>query len=116
MASCIELVTNARLYMRPIQLHLLSFWKPSIHSLDMAIYITPHLQSHLCWKQKKANIFKGRSFQQPLSEVTITTAASMKIYGGHLGNQYFQGTWTLDQEKWHNNSRNGGCFLNNQFF
>ena len=28
-ASCLELILNARLYMRPIQLHLLSFWKPS---------------------------------------------------------------------------------------
>ena len=28
MASCIELVPNARLFMRPIQLHLLHFWRP----------------------------------------------------------------------------------------
>ena len=29
MASCIELIPNARLFMRPIQLHLLFHWKPS---------------------------------------------------------------------------------------
>jgi len=37
-ASCIELIPNARLYMRPIQLHLLSFWKPSKHPLNMEIH------------------------------------------------------------------------------
>ena len=34
-ASCLELILNSRLYMRPIQLHLLSFWKPS--SLDLTM-------------------------------------------------------------------------------
>lgn len=104
MASCLELIPNARLFMRPIQLHLLSFWKPSSHSLDMIIPFTQHLQSHLRWWLNPANIFKGRSLHQTLSEVIITTDASKKMYGGHLGNQYFQGTWSLDQINWHINS------------
>ncbi|XP_060594733.1 uncharacterized protein LOC132749068 [Ruditapes philippinarum] len=61
MASCLELIPNARLFMRPIQLHLLSFWKPSSYSLDMIIPFTQHLQSHLRWWLNPANIFKGRS-------------------------------------------------------
>ncbi|XP_060587193.1 uncharacterized protein LOC132742746 [Ruditapes philippinarum] len=104
MASWLELIPNARLFMRPIQLHLLSFWKPSSYSWDMIIPFTPHLQSHLRWWLNPANIFKGRSLHQTLSEVIITTDASKKMYGGHLGNQYFQGTWPLDQINWHINS------------
>ena len=33
-ASCLELIPNARLYMRPLQLHLLQNWSPSQMSLD----------------------------------------------------------------------------------
>ena len=28
MASCVQMIPNARLFMRPVQLHLLSFWRP----------------------------------------------------------------------------------------
>lgn len=44
-ASCIELIPNARLFMRPIQLHLLHFWKPSSADLKCRISFTQHLNS-----------------------------------------------------------------------
>ena len=61
MSSCLELIPNARLYMRPIQLHLLCFWKPSSMNLTVKIPITQHLKSHLNWWSDLANILKGRS-------------------------------------------------------
>lgn len=61
MASCIELVPNARLYMRPIQLHLLHFWKPITGDLEMIVPVTQHLKQHLHWWLNQANITKGRS-------------------------------------------------------
>ena len=60
-ASCLELIANARLYMRPVQLHLLSFWKPSSMRLETEIPVTQHLRSHLKWWLDIANITKGRS-------------------------------------------------------
>ncbi|CAC5356039.1 unnamed protein product [Mytilus coruscus] len=49
MASCIELIPNARLYMRPIQLHLLSFWRPACQEFKTLVPVTQHLKSHLIW-------------------------------------------------------------------
>mgnify|MGYP003692492213 CR=1 FL=1 len=92
-ASCIDLIPNARLYMRPIQLHLLSFWKPSFLDLEKIIPITQHLIQHLQWWLHSVNISRGRSLQLEETGVTITTDASFTGYGGHLNNQIVQGKW-----------------------
>ena len=47
MASCLELIPNGRLFMRPIQLHLLAFWRPASMDLEVVVPITQHLKSHL---------------------------------------------------------------------
>ena len=111
MASCLELIPNARLYMRPIQLHLLSFWKPSQDSLSMNIPFTRHLKSHLVWWQNPVNILKGRLLVQPHSEITITTEASKTMYGGHMNNSCIQGSWSPDQKLAHKFFRNGSSNL-----
>ena len=104
MASCIEIIPNARLYMRPLQIHLLSFWKPSSQKLDQKIPVTKQLKSHLKWWSNSANITKGRSLQHWESNVTITTDASTSIgWGGHMGSQIVQGTWSDIQKRQHIN-------------
>ena len=55
-ASCIEIIPNAKLFMRPIQLHLLSFWRPASQNFEKEIPITQHLISHLQWWLKPTNI------------------------------------------------------------
>ena len=57
-ASCIEIIPNARLFMRPIQLHLLSFWKPVSQNFKKEIPKTQHLISHLQWWLKPTNIYE----------------------------------------------------------
>lgn len=106
MASCIDLIPNARLYMRPIQLHLLSFWKPSKQSLDIKIPCTQHLVSHLQWWLQTANTLKGRSLRPIQANITITTDASLKGYGGHINinQQVFQGVWTDKEKQLHINN------------
>ncbi|CAC5392071.1 unnamed protein product [Mytilus coruscus] len=59
MASCIELIPNARLHMRPIQLHLLSFWNPICKDMTVEIPFTQHLKSHLSWWTNTVNTLKG---------------------------------------------------------
>ena len=103
MASCIELVPNARLYMRPIQLHLLCFWTPAKDPLEKLVPCTPHLRPHLNWWRQRANIFKGCSVQKTMTEATITTDASKLMYGDHLDNQFVQGRWNIQQQNWHIN-------------
>ena len=102
-ASCIDLIPNARLYMRPIQLHLLSFWKPSSQDLEKIIPITQHLIQHLQWWLHSVNISRGRSLQLEEAGVTITTDASLTGYGGHLNNQIVQGKWDKRHKHLHIN-------------
>jgi hypothetical protein len=103
MASCLQMILNARLFMRPVQLHLLSFWRPSSHNLTVKIPVTPHLKSHLIWWSSSANTLKGQSFQFPKMSVVITTDASKKGFGGFMNEQIFQGNWTHAQSKRHIN-------------
>ena len=75
-ASCLELIPNARLFMRLIQLHLLCFWKPSSLDLEIRIPVTQHLKSHLQWWLTSVNTMRGRSLHQQQTNITITTDAS----------------------------------------
>ncbi|CAC5406985.1 unnamed protein product [Mytilus coruscus] len=102
-ASCIEMIPNARLFMRPIQLHLLHYWKPSSKDLLCQIPFTLHLKSHLIWWLDRANTAKGRSLQQSSANLTITTDASKTGFGGHMKGQIFQGKWTETQQWLHIN-------------
>ena len=61
MASCIELIPNARLFMRPIQLHLLFHWKPSSQILEAKVPFSKLLKSHLKWWLNQENLNKCRS-------------------------------------------------------
>ena len=104
MASCLELIPNARLFMRPVQLHLLRNWTPSKMSLDFQIQCTPNLKVHLKWWLSLANIMQGRSLKQNQTSVTITTDASKSGWGGHMNNLTAQGLWTEEQKLLHINN------------
>ena len=55
MASCVELIPFARLHMRPIQLHLLFFWRPVSRKWEAKIPISQHLIDHLKWWLQPVN-------------------------------------------------------------
>lgn len=104
LASCIDLIPNARLQMRPIQMYLLHFWRPSSQDLFFCIPLREHLVEHLKWWSLTANITRGKSFQPPPSVLTIQTDASLTAWGACLGNQIVQGQWSPEQKKMHINS------------
>ena len=62
MPSCIDLIPYVRLHMRPIQLHLLHFWRPSSKDLECQVPITPHLLNHFKWWLSRANTMKEGLF------------------------------------------------------
>ncbi|VDI82659.1 Hypothetical predicted protein [Mytilus galloprovincialis] len=104
MASCIEMIPYARLHMRPIQIYLLSHWRPTSQNLELNVPITQYLKSHLIWWSDTANITKGRSLQHWETHVTITTDASTSNgWGGHMDSQIVQGTWSDIQKTQHIN-------------
>ncbi|XP_045202612.2 uncharacterized protein LOC123556081 [Mercenaria mercenaria] len=103
-ASCLDLIPNARLFMRPVQLHLLRNWSPMKMSFSHQIPVTPPLRLHLQWWLQEVNILKGFCFQQSQSNVTLTTDASSTWgWGGNMNNLAVQGRWTPMQQLQHIN-------------
>ena len=65
MASMVDLVDFCRLRMRPIQLHLLSFYRPRHHPIHLPVPTTPWLIQHLRWWLDEAHLTQGRVFRPP---------------------------------------------------
>ena len=77
-----RLINFCRLRMCPIQLHLLSVFRPSWHSIACPVPTAPFLVPHLRWWMSSDNLMKGRSFRHLQPSVTITTDASLVRMGG----------------------------------
>ena len=103
MASCIDLVPLAQLHMRPIQLHLMHFWKASSRDLQRSVPVTAHLKPHLHWWLNDLNLNAGRTLQPPTPQVTMTTDSSTYMWGGHLEELEAQGVWSAEQQRLHIN-------------
>ena len=102
-ASCLQLIPNARLFMRPIQLHLLEHWSPVRMDMSVKIPLTPQLGLHLNWWLQDQNILKGYCFQPRSYLVTLTTDASLWGWGAHLNGYLVQGRWSKLQSLRHVN-------------
>lgn len=94
MASCIDLVPWARLHMRPLQLYLLAWWRPALHSLNHLIPLYQPLQEHLFWWLNRRNFFKGVLLEQESAQVTLVTDASQSGWGAHINNYQIAGVWS----------------------
>ena len=103
-ASCLELIPNSRLFMRPIQIHLLQQWSPSKMGLDYIVQCTADLKAHLSWWLCSVNTMKGRSLAPFKTSATITTDASLMGWGGHMNNQTIQGLWPDKMKTQHINN------------
>lgn len=103
MASCIEMIPYARLHMRPIQIHLLFWWRPASKNMETIIPSSSHLRQHLNWWLHPANMLKGRSLQPVKTTMTIQTDASSMGWGGMLGKKLVQGQWSEQEKKKHIN-------------
>ncbi len=93
MASLVDVVEFCRLRMRPIQLHLLSFYRPSCHRISHPVPTTPWLLPHLQWWLDSANLAGGRAFRRPQPSLTITTDASLFGWGATLPPRQVAGRW-----------------------
>ena len=80
-----------------------SFLASSINVPRSCSSITQHLKSHLRWWSDPPNTMKGRSLQQAHTQITIATDASKHGYGGHVGKEFIQGTWSNSQSELHIN-------------
>ena len=62
-----------------------------------------NMLDHLNWWSQEANIARGRSLSQGHINKVIATDASNQGWGGNLGHQIVQGTWSTAEKQLHIN-------------
>ena len=94
MTACIDIVPWGRLFMRPIQLYLLSQWRPHIQDIETKIPVLQSLLPHLEWWKKKENVLKGVSLEIKNPQSVMITDASKMGWGAHIDNDQVSGSWS----------------------
>ena len=102
LASCIPLIPQARLHMRPIQEWLTCNWSQATGSWEDLVVVSKNIQEEMSW-WSMGNILKGRSFLCPTPSVTITTDASHLGWGAHMGILRVRGLWGTAESHRHIN-------------
>ena len=103
MASLVDLVPWCRLFMRPLQLHLLAHFKPKKDSIDLKIPASPMVLQHLAWWSIRSNLTAGSAFKVLKHELVITTDASNLGWGASLPPRQALGIWGPDLQGSHIN-------------
>lgn len=103
MASLVDVLPFCRLFMRPIQLHLLSFFKPSLHPMSLRVPVSSQVQNHLLWWTIPSNLDHGVVFQEIRNLTSITTDASLSGWGAIWGSRTLSGHWTKPERDSHIN-------------
>ena len=103
--SAADLVLLGRLHLRPLQMCLLSVWKPHILPLDHPISINGMIRSHLQWWINPIRFETGTSIHPSDPEFFLYTDASHYRWGAHLEptTLFFHGRWTENQFQLHIN-------------
>ena len=105
LSAAADLVLLGRLHLRPLQMCLLSVWKPHILPLDHPISINGMIRSHLQWWINPIRFETGTSIHPPDPEFFLYTDASHYGWGAHLEptTLSFHGRWTENQSQLHIN-------------
>ena len=103
MASLIDLVPWCRMHMRPLQLHLLYHFHPSMDPISKEVPVTQLIRNLLRWWLDRDNLLSGVQFPRPSPSLTLTTDASERGWGAHLRGQSVAGTWSPQQGQLHIN-------------
>ena len=105
LSAAADLVLLGRLHLRPLQMCLLSVWKPHILPLDHPISTNGMIRSHLQWWINPIRFETGTSIHPPDPEFFLYTDASHYGWGAHLEptTLSFHGCWTENQSQLHIN-------------
>ena len=105
LSAAADFVLLGRLHLRPLQMCLLSVWKPHILPLDHPITINGMIRSHLQWWINPNRFETGTSIHPPDPKFFLYTDASHFRWGAHLEptTLSFHGRWTEDQSQLHIN-------------
>ena len=105
LSAAADLVLLGRLHLRPLQMCLLSVWKPHIFPLDHPISINGMIRSHLQWWINPIRFETGTSIHPPDPKFFLYRDASHYGWGAHLEptTLSFHGRWTENQSQLHIN-------------
>ena len=105
LSAAADLVLLGRLHLRPLQMCLLSVWKPHILPLDHPISINGMIRSHLQWWINPIRFETGTSIHPPDPKFFLYMDASHYGWGAHLEptTLSFHGRWTENQSQLHIN-------------
>ena len=104
LASLVDLVPWCRLYMRPLQIHLLAHFRPYAHGLYHRIPRAPHLEGVFRWWSDLSNLERGVTFPTPQPDLVLTTDASLTGWGATLGPASLAHQWEPAVLQWHINA------------
>lgn len=102
-SSCIPLVPNCRLRMRPLQELLDNQWIQANGSFEDQITINPQIRQALSWWSIRNNLVQGLTFERQAPSYVMTSDASLNGWGAHLQELEIQGHWTEQETKLHIN-------------
>ena len=97
LSAAADLVLLGRLHLRPLQMCLLSVWKPHILPLDHPISINGMIRSHLQWWINPIRFETGTSIHPPDPKFFLYTDASHYGWGAHLEPTTLL-SWSLDRK------------------
>ena len=103
MASMVDVVPLCRLHMRPIQFHLLTYFKPTLRDLQVPVPLSDPVLPHLRWWANRSNLVVGIPFGVDLPHLAITTDASLSGWGAFCGGQTLAGVWSEEEKTLHIN-------------
>ena len=105
LSAATDFVILGRLHLRPLQMRLLSVWKPHILPLDHPVMINGMIRSHLQWWINPNRFETGTTVHPPDPKFFLYTDASHLGWGAHLEptTLSFHGRWTEDQSQLHIN-------------
>ncbi|MES9884339.1 MAG: reverse transcriptase domain-containing protein [Sedimenticola sp.] len=103
--AAVDFVEMGRLHLRPLQLTLLSQWRPQSHPLHAEISLGHEFHHYIRWWLMPNRFTRGVPFHDPEPQFHLYTDASLQGWGAHLEplGTICQGTWSLNQSQSHIN-------------
>ena len=103
LVAAADFVVLGWLYLQPLQMSLLSQWRPHILPLNNRIGVTTDMIHHLKWWQQEDLFIQGVPLKVDPPSHSLFTDASHSGWGAHLEPEglLFHGLWTEDQSRLH---------------
>ena len=105
LSAAADFVLLDRLHLRPLQLCMLSVWRPHILPLDHQVPINSMIRFHLKWWMDSNRFVQGTLIHPPDPNAFLNMDASHYGWGAHLEpmSLSFHGRWSDDQSQLHIN-------------